>query len=106
MRVLIDECLPKKLKRELPGHEVVTVQERGWSSKKNGELLRLLQGEFDVFLTADQNLTYQQNLSSTSVAVIVLVAANNRIEALKPLLPKVQEVLNRIQPGEVVRVSL
>ena len=105
MRVLIDECLPKKLKRELPGHQVMTVQERGWSSKKNGELLRLLQGEFDVFLTADQNLTYQQNLSNTSVAVIVLVAQNNRIEALRPIMPKVQEVLKTIQPGDVVHVS-
>ena len=106
MRVLIDECLPKKLKREMHGHDVMTVQERGWSSKKNGELLRLLQGEFDVFLTADQNLTYQQNLSNTSVAVIVLVAPNNRIEALNPLMPKVQEVLKSIQPGEVVQVGV
>lgn len=79
MRVLIDECLPKKLKRELAGHDVITVQEKGWSSKKNGELLRLLDGEFDLFLTADQNLEYQQNLSYTTVAIIVLVAPNNRI---------------------------
>lgn len=105
MRVLIDECLPKKLKRELPGHQVMTVQEQGWSGKKNGELLQLLQGEFDVFLTADQNLTYQQNLSQTSVAVIILVAPNNRVEALRPLMPKVQEILKTIQPGEVVHVS-
>lgn len=104
MRILIDECLPKKLKRELPGHDVMTVQERGWSSKKNGELLRLLQGEFDVFLTGDQNLTYQQNLSNATVAVVVLVAPNNRIESLKPLMPKVQEILKTIQPGEVVQV--
>ena len=106
MRVLIDECLPKKLKREMPGHDVMTVQERGWSSKKNGELLRLLQDEFDVFLTADQNLTYQQNLSNARVAVIVLVARNNRMEALKPVMPKVQEVLKSIQPGEVVQVGI
>ena len=84
----------------------MTVQERGWSSKKNGELLRLLEDEFDVFLTADQNLTYQQNLSNTRVAVIVLVGPSNRIEALKPLMPKVQEALERIQPGEVVQVGV
>ena len=106
MRVLIDECLPKKLKREMPNHDVMTVQEKGWSSKKNGELLSLLEGEVDVFLTADQNLTYQQNLSNTRVAVIVLVARNNRIEALKPLMPKIQEVLKSIQPGEVVYVGI
>jgi len=90
----------------MPGHDIMTVQERGWSSKKNGELLRLLEGEFDVFLTADQNLTYQQNLRNTRVAVIVLVARNNRIEALKPLMPKVEEVLKSIQPGEVVHVGI
>jgi hypothetical protein len=105
MRVLIDECLPKKLKRETPGHDVMTVQERGWSGKKNGELLRLLQDEFDVFLTGDQSLTYQQNLSQTSVAIVVLIAQNNRIESLKPLMPKVQEILKTIQPGEIVNVN-
>lgn len=89
----------------MPDHDVMTVQERGWSSKKNGELLRLLQGEFDVFLTGDQNLTYQQNLSNTTVAIVVLVAPNNRIESLKPLMPKVQEVLKTIQPGEIVQVK-
>ena len=89
----------------MPSHYIMTVQERGWSGKKNGELLRLLQGEFDVFLTGDQNLTYQQNLSNTTIAIVVLVAPNNRIESLKPLMPKVQELLKTIQPGEVVQVA-
>ncbi|MDQ2996359.1 MAG: hypothetical protein M3R61_04795 [Chloroflexota bacterium] len=64
MRVLLDECLPRKLKRSIVGHTVTTVQEQGWSSKQDGELLRLLDGTVDVFLTSDQNLRYQQNLTS------------------------------------------
>jgi hypothetical protein len=67
MRVLLDECVPRKLRRELPGHEVLTVTERGWSGIKNGELLALAQAEFDVFLTIDQNLKYQQNLKAFNI---------------------------------------
>ncbi len=74
MRVLLDECLPKKLKRELPGYTVITVPEQGWAGQKNGALLRLAQTEFDVFLTIDQNLTNQQNLSQIDLAIVVLSA--------------------------------
>lgn len=102
MRVLLDECLPKKLKRELVGHTVITVPEQGWASKKNGELLKLADNEFDVFLTVDQNLMAQQNLSNRNIAVVVLVASSNRLQALKPLMLQVQTVLETIQPGEVV----
>ncbi|MFB2981734.1 DUF5615 family PIN-like protein [Microseira sp. BLCC-F43] len=102
MRVLLDECLPKKLKRELVGHTVITVPEQGWASKKNGELLQLADNEFDVFLTVDQNLIAQQNLSNRNIAVVVLVASSNRLQALKPLMLQVQTVLETIQPGEVV----
>ncbi len=72
MRLLLDESLPRKLKRLLVPHEVRTVPEMGWASKKNGELLRLAQGRFDVFITADQKLPKQQNLSTFTVAVVVL----------------------------------
>lgn len=60
MRVLLDECLPRKLKQDLANHEVLSVTERGWSGVENEELLKLAQAEFDVFLTIDQNLKYQQ----------------------------------------------
>ena len=79
MRILLDESLPKELKAELPGHDTRTVQEMGWSSVKNGELLMRAAAEFDVFITADQNLRYQQNLSALPIAVAVLVAKSNRI---------------------------
>jgi predicted nuclease of predicted toxin-antitoxin system len=105
-RVLLDECLPKKLKGEFPDHVVVMVQEMGWSGKKNGELMKLAHGQFDVFITSDQNLQYQQNLAYAKVGVIVLVAVNNRIATLKPLMPQVNLILPTIKAGEVVEVKL
>lgn len=104
-RVLLDECLPKKLKRELPDHVVAMVQEMGWSGRKNGELMQLARGQFEVFLTSDQNLRYQQNLAYADVGVIVLVAPTNRIEALQPLMPQVNQVLPTIKAGEVIEVE-
>jgi predicted nuclease of predicted toxin-antitoxin system len=106
MRILIDECLPKRLKRELFGHAVSTVQENGWSTKKNGELLRAAQGQFDVLLTADQNLEYPQNLREFTLAVIVLVATDNRFPTLQPLMPRVRAVLQTIQPHQLISVRI
>jgi hypothetical protein len=105
MRVLIDECLPRKLKQELTDHETRTVPEMGWAGKKNGELMRLMTGKFDVFLTADQNLKYQQNLKDTSVGVIVLAAKSNRLPDLLPLVPGLMESLETIKPGDLVRIE-
>lgn len=91
MKVLLDECVPRKLRRELADHEVLSVTERGWSGITNGKLLALAEAEFDVFLTAEQNLKYQQNLKAFNLGVIVLIARNNRLKKLLPLLPKVRE---------------
>jgi hypothetical protein len=78
----------------------------GWSGKKNGELLRLMNQEgFTILLTTDQNLRYQQNLEQAGVAVIVLVARSNRLPDLVPLIPDVRSVLSVIAPGEVVEVG-
>ena len=93
MRVLLDECLPRRLKRELVDHAVRTAPEMGWASKSNGELLELASSEFDVFLTSDRNLSHQQNLSAFDIAVIVLVAASNRFDDLRPLTPRILEAL-------------
>lgn len=93
MRILLDESLPWELKAELPGHEVRTVQEMGWSSMKNGELLVRGAGQFDAFITADQNLRYQQNLAALPVAVVVLAAKSNRIADLRPLIPELLAAL-------------
>lgn len=74
MKILIDESLPRDLKNHFPGHSVATVPERGWASKSNGALLTLAAGDFDVFLTADQSLEHQQNLSNYDIGIVVLVA--------------------------------
>lgn len=104
MRVLLDECLPKRLKRELVDHEVSTVPDMGWASKRNGELLALAAGQFDVFLTVDRNLSYQQDLSSFDIAVVVLVARGNRFDDLRPLLAQVLQMLPTAKRGAVTTV--
>lgn len=105
LRVLLDECLPRKLKREFAGCVVFTVTEMGWAGKKNGELMKAARGQFNVFVTADQNLQFQQNLAYADVGVVVLVAVNNRIETLSPLMTQVNEVLKMITAGQVVEVE-
>lgn len=104
-RVLLDECLPKKLQREFPDCAVAMVQEMGWAGKKNGELMKVARGQFDILVTSDQNLRYQQNLTYADIGVIVLIAMSNRMEALKPLMPKANEALQRIKPGEVIQIE-
>ena len=105
MRVLLDECLPRRLKRELVGHDARTVPEMGWASKRNGELLALAAAEFDVFLTADRNLSYQQDVSSFDIAVVVLVAPSNSIEELRPLVPRILVALGSADRRRVTLVS-
>jgi hypothetical protein len=105
MRVLLDECVPRKLKRELQGHEVLTATEKGWSGVQNGELLKLAAAEFDAFLTVDQNLKYQQNLQTFHIGIILLVARNNRLKTLLPLMPEVREAPANMRAGEFARVG-
>jgi predicted nuclease of predicted toxin-antitoxin system len=105
MKILLDECLPRKLKNDLPGHAVTTVSEMQWKGLKNGELIRLAEQAFDVFVTIDQGVRYQQNLQGAKLAVILLAAPNNRIETLRPLMPRVLTVLQTIRRSEIVRVE-
>ena len=105
MRVLLDECLPRKLKHNVRADFVRTVPEMGWASIENGALLRLAESEFDVFLTRDRNLEYQQNLAAFDLAVIVLVAPTNDIEDLRPLMDAVNESILGIKPTEVKYVG-
>ena len=105
MRVLLDECVPRKIRRELSDHDVVTVTQRGWSGIENGALLALAQAAFEVFLTVDQNLNYQQNLTAINIGLIVLVARNNRFKTLLPLMPDVRSKLKSIKPGDVLWIG-
>jgi hypothetical protein len=106
VRVLLDECLPRRLKRELVGHDARTAPEMGWASKRNGELLALAVGQFEVFLTADRNLSYQQDASSFDIAIVVLVAPSNRFEDLRPLVPRILDALATAQRRVVTLVGL
>src|SRR6266571_2237482 len=99
MRILLDESLPRKLASELTGHETQTVQKRGWSGLKNGQLLQIASREFQILLTGDRNLEFQQNVEAPPIAVIVLVAVNNRIETLRPLIPRVLEASRAFARG-------
>ena len=104
MRLLLDESLPRRLARHLTGVEVDTVHDRSWSGLKNGELLRLAESDYDVFVTADQNLQYQQNLGGFEIGVVVLRGQTNRLEDLLPLVPDLIEASTRVAHGEVVLV--
>ena len=105
MKVLLDECVPRKLRKEIANQEVRTVTESGWSGVKNGELLALAEAEFDVFLTVDQNLIFQQNLQRFNIGIILMVARNNRFKTLLPLMPEVNAAIEEVKPGELARIG-
>ncbi|MBD2756977.1 hypothetical protein [Spirosoma validum] len=107
MKLLIDENLPKALKLYFPENELFTVRDMGWRSKKNGELLALMLAEsFDVLVTFDKNLRFQQNFAKYPLAVLVLNAWGNSIPFLEPLLPKMREVLRESLPLGATVISL
>lgn len=106
MRILLDECIDRRLAKDIEGHEVVTVPEAGWAGIKNGELLARAQTQFDAFVTVDRNLAFQQNIPQFTLAIIVLQAPTNRLKALRPILPRLQQVLLTTPKAEVVWVSL
>lgn len=104
MKVLVDECAPRALSVFLleQGHECLTVQQAGWSGKQNGDLLNLAETAFDVLVTIDANLRYQQTVSGRKIAVIVLTGRSNRVSDLSPLFARCVAALQTIQPGEMV----
>jgi hypothetical protein len=105
MRLLLDECVPRALRNDIPGHEVKTVAEAGWAGVTNGELLRRAAAEFDVLITVDRNLEYQQSFEGLSLAVIVIHAQSNDVAVLRPLMPAVVAAIDQIRPGFVTHVG-
>ncbi|HEY9768953.1 MAG TPA: DUF5615 family PIN-like protein [Coleofasciculaceae cyanobacterium] len=105
MKLLLDECIDRKLAREFPGYEVKTVPQMGCAGVKNGQLLALAETEFDVFITVDRNLSFQQNLPQFNLAVIVLQAPSNRLADLSPLASKVLAILTSAVKGQAIVVS-
>jgi len=105
MKFLLDECIDRKLAKEFVGYEVKTVPQMGWAGVKNGQLLTLAEAEFDVFITVDRNLSFQQNLPQFDLAVIVLQAPSNRLTDLKLLVAKVLAVAATAAKGQVTVVG-
>lgn len=106
MRVLLDEQLPRQLTPLLVGHDVRTVQQQSWAGLKNGDLLAAADAAgFTVLLTGDQSLPFQQNLANRLIGVVVLRAASNAIEDLRPLVPAALKAIGEVQPGQVLRVE-
>jgi predicted nuclease of predicted toxin-antitoxin system len=106
MKVLLDECIPRRLKNALPDHECQTVPEAGLAGKKNGLLLTLAEAAgFDLFLTMDKGLQYQQNLAGRSIAILIVRSRSNRLEDLLAHLEACRSIMSSIQPGEVRRVG-
>ncbi len=103
--MLLDECLPRKLRLELPEHEVKTVRQVGWGSTRNGALLRRAAAEFDVFVTIDSNLEHQQNTATLPLPVVVLIAYTNEIGVLRLLMPQLRALLPSVEPGRLYHVG-
>ena len=106
MKLLLDECIDRRLAKDLEGHDVRTVPQVGWAGIKNGELLTLAEKEFDVFITVDRNLSFQQNLPKFNIAVLVLHAASNRLADLKLLAPKILLTLPSLTKGNAEEISI
>ena len=107
MKILLDESLPRKLRLDFgPEHEVWTVRDKAWLSKKNGELLKLMADDnFDIFITVDRNLSYQQNLERLSVTIVVLIAKNNRLDTLRMLIPKIFDKISERNSQNIIEIS-
>lgn len=106
MRVLLDECVPRRLRREIQGHDVRTVAEMGWAGTRNGLLLRMASAEFDAFVTVDQGIEFEQHLVGVGLAVIVVAARSNSIDDLLPPVPSVLAALAATTAGEVAVVRV
>ncbi|MCY7279262.1 MAG: DUF5615 family PIN-like protein [Phormidesmis sp. CAN_BIN44] len=105
MKILLDECIDRRLAREFGDYEVKTVPQMGWAGIKDCQLLVLAAAEFDVFITVDRNLSFQQNLPQFDIAVIVMQTLSNRLADLKPLVPKISAILGEAAKGQATIVS-
>jgi hypothetical protein len=106
MKLLLDECVVRDLKKDLVGHQVSTVVEAGLGGLENGRLLRAASRKFDVFITVDRNLPFQQNIALLQISVLILIAPGITYADLRPLIPKVLKQLSVVQPGQIYRVVM
>ena len=107
MKLLLDHCVPRPLRNYFTGHEVHTTYDQGWAAFKNGALLAAAESDgFEVLMTTDQNLPYQQNSTGKQIAILVLVARSNRVPELAPLIPDALDAPGLIQLGQIVKITL
>jgi hypothetical protein len=106
VKLLLDECLDRRLAKDLEGHDVRTVPQMGWAGIKNGELLTLAEHDFDVFITVDRNLSFQQKLPKFNIAVLVLYAPSNRLADLRVLAPKILSTLPTLKNGVAEHIGI
>lgn len=104
-RLLLDENMPRVFVRWMVGHQARTVQSLGWSGLKNGELLRAAQSDFDIFVTLDRNVRFQQSVRSLDIAVLVLRTPSSKPEDLEHLVREALEAIPRCVPGTVTEVG-
>ena len=109
IKILLDECLPKKLKYRIeeldPDFFALTVPEMDWASESDGDLLPKAEKDFDVFVTSDRNLSFQQPIQDTEIHVLLLVASTNIYEDLLPLVKKLKPIINANQPGQFTKIE-
>ena len=106
MKLLLDECIDRRFAKELKGHYVQTVPQMGWAGIQNGKLLALMETKFEVFITVDRNLSFQQSLPRFKITVFVLRSKSNRLTDLKSLAPKILSELEKIQTRQLVHIDL
>lgn len=105
MRILLDECIDRRLAKLLIGHEVRTVPQEGWAGIKNGQLLNLAEAEYEVFVSVDLGIPFQQNLSGLSLAIVLLAAPSNRLADLQQLVPELLQELPGVRQGTLVTLG-
>jgi len=106
MKLLLDECLPRKLKREFVGHEVFTIAEAGFKGLKNGKLIESAsKAGFEILVSVDKNIEHQHNKTNLPLAILVLLAQNNRLESLLPLMAEALETLKTIKTDEIITIE-
>ena len=105
MKILLDECVDRRLARDLIGHSVTTVPKRGWAGIKNGDLLALSEKEFDVFVTVDRRISTEQDLTKFRIAVVFIRARTNRLEDIWPVIPDLLETIERANAGALTTVG-
>lgn len=105
MKLILDECLPRRLLRDLCDHSATTVPRQGWAGITNGALLARVNPEFDVFITMDSNIVHQQNLNELQVCLIVLHGPNSNYETLQPLVPDIQAAIDQATPGSIIHLG-